>query len=77
MGEVKAAAEISIVEVVLEADVVVETVVAGAVKLLLTWKDVAEEYEISVARRENLLAVYTKGVAKAASLGQKMIATVD
>lgn len=36
MGELKAAAEISIVEVALEADVVVEIVVAEAVELLLT-----------------------------------------
>lgn len=55
MGEVKAAAEISIVEVALAADVVV----AEAVKLLQTWKNVAEEYEVFVAWRENLLVVYT------------------
>lgn len=67
VGEVKAS-----VEVALQTDVVAE-----AVKSLVTWKDVAEEHEILVAWRFYLLAVYTKGVLKAASLALNMITTVD
>ena len=43
----------------------------------MTWKDVDEEHEICGAWRDCLLAVYTKGVLKAASLALKMITTVD
>lgn len=76
VSKVKADAEISTVDVALEAEADV-VVVAEAVKPLVTWKDVAEEHGIFVAWRDYLLAVYTKGVPKVASLGQKMITTVD
>lgn len=37
----------------------------------------SEEHEIFVVWRFYLVAVYTKGVPKAVSLGRKMITTVD
>ena len=75
VSKVKADAEISIVDVALEAEA--DAVVAEAVKPLVTWKDDAEEHGIFVAWRDYLLAVYKKGVPKEASLGLKMITTVD